>query len=55
MNGREKLYFLIEKIGENELLSNLILALSEAECGENADYIARMFDINFNEEDSENE
>jgi ABC-type molybdate transport system ATPase subunit len=47
MNGFDKFDKLIEILGYEEVLDNLLKSLSEDEKQDNADYIARMFDINF--------
>ena len=46
MNGFDKFDKLIEVLGCGEVLENLLKALTEQEREENADYIARMYDIN---------
>ena len=49
MNGFKKFEKIVEAIGVEETLENLLRALSEQEKQENADYIARMWDINLEE------
>lgn len=46
MNGFDKFDKLIEVLGYEEVLENLIKALTDTEREENANYIARMYDIN---------
>jgi len=47
MDGFEKMEVLEKILGTKKFIQELLLALGEYESAENADYIARMWDINF--------
>jgi len=49
MDGFTKFDKIIEVLGVEETLDNLLQSLSEKEKQENADYIARTWDINLEE------
>jgi ABC-type molybdate transport system ATPase subunit len=49
MDGFTKFDKIIEALGITQTLENLLQSLSEKEKQENADYIARMWDINLEE------
>lgn len=51
MKTWDKLELLIEELGAEEVLDGLCRAMSDRELNENLDYIARMFDIELENEE----
>jgi hypothetical protein len=45
MNGRDRLFKIAELLGDTQALHEIIVAMSEHEASEMADWIARMHDI----------
>jgi hypothetical protein len=51
MSGRDKLMQVIEMMGDEDFIKELIVAMSEKEAEEMAEHMDRMYDLNLFEEE----
>lgn len=51
MNGYDKMAVLVDEFGAGEILDSLMRSLSDGELDDNADFIARMLDFDFESEE----